>query len=78
MSIHDQFKQINSLLSIHAEALENAENALNVGVSEAMRQAKPEEVAKLQMTQYKIQNMLSKAKKGENVDKEINEISKHF
>ncbi len=76
--LKDQFEQINNLLAIHAEALSNAENALNLGLAEAQRRATPEEQAKLNLAQHKIQRMLAKAKKGENVDKEIDEISKHF
>lgn len=81
MSKHltEALTQAQDNLALLTQALEQSQNALKIAMSRANKAAKTaKEKQNIQMAEMQIKNLVEKAKRGENVTKDIERISKQY
>lgn len=77
----NQYKNIKENIKIGQEAIKNLEaqiENMNNIFSETVRKLNGEDRQKIQTLQAKINRVIAKAKKGEDIEKEINKIKETF
>jgi ATP-dependent Zn protease len=76
--IKDSFEQLNSMLVKSKEMIEQTEKNINNSIDLLMTQCNPEDINTVQNHIKKIKTLLNRAKKGENIDSEINNFKNTF
>ena len=76
MKIHESIENLKATLTQANDMIRLSEKSIDVSINALMQKATPEQLPMIQKHMLDIKNLMTKAKKGENVDAEITIISK--
>jgi hypothetical protein len=76
MKINDSIDNLKETLAQANEILRLSEKSINSTLNDLMKQVTPDQMPTVQRQIMNINNLMKKAKKGENIDAEISQISK--
>ena len=76
MKIDDQLKLLNNAIEESNKVLINAEKTLDTLMERMLQSATEDQIKSIQEQTKQVKTLLNKAKKGENVDNEINNMTK--
>ena len=76
MSIQESLDNLRSTVDQANAMIQATENTINTTMDALMKNAKPEELLGIQNNVKTIKNLMNKAKRGENIDSEVNAIAK--
>tara|TARA_B100000575_G_C22653058_1_gene400609 strand:+ start:294 stop:551 length:258 start_codon:yes stop_codon:yes gene_type:complete len=76
MSIQESLDNLRSTVDQANAMIQATENIINTTMDALMKNAKPEELLGIQNNVKTIKNLMNKAKRGENIDAEVNAIAK--
>ncbi len=76
MKIHESIENLKATLAQANDMIRLSEKSIDVSINALMQKATPEQLPMIQKHMLDIKNLMTKAKKGENVDAEITIISK--
>jgi hypothetical protein len=76
MKINDSIDNLKETLAQANEILRLSEKSINTTLNDLMKQVTPDQMPTVQRQIMNINNLMKKAKKGENIDAEISQISK--
>ena len=76
MKIDDQLKLLNNAIKESNKVLINAEKTLDTLMERMLQSATEDQIKSIQEQTKQVKTLLNKAKKGENVDNEINNMTK--
>ena len=76
--LNEQLKQLNEFVVKSNDHLEVAEQSISVSMEAAMFNVKDKERKHVQNQMMQLKNLLNKAKKGKNIEKEVKQFKKNI